>query len=537
MVKSFIKQIRNTLRIFSKADQKKKAEASDKNPARISADSDAVAAAPSEPSPPAKQVRPDVAETEPASPPKKRRRRRKKKKSTDKAPVPQTADLIAAHKEWDVSQFDVPPAEGKTRFHDLDLPGEILHAVADLGFQYCSPIQSEVLPGTLAGKDASGQAQTGTGKTAAFLITAFSHIIRNPIVKDQQPGTPRVLILAPTRELVIQIAEEARLLIKYYPAEVVTVFGGMDYQKQRRQLTEGHVDIVVGTPGRLIDFCQHDDLRLGKIEILIIDEADRLVDMGFMPQVRRIVRYTSHKDRRQTLFFSATMTGEVERLSSQWTNDPLMVEIEPEQVEVSSVEQIIYLITGREKNALLYNIITRQDLKRVIVFCNRRAETQRLGDLLARYGVSCAIISGDVPQKKRLRTLENFRAGNVRVLIATDVAGRGIHVEGISHVINYTIPHEPENYVHRIGRTGRAGATGTSISFACEEDSFYIPAIEEFLGHELHCSQPDEEWLRLPKPEPRKSAPRKQNSDRRRRRPSRPPGKPPEAQIRLGLRS
>ncbi|AQV01258.1 DEAD/DEAH box helicase [Desulfococcus multivorans] len=455
----------------------------------------------------------------------KRRRPRKKGKAKPEPAVDDEKAAPARHDGWDLSSFEVPVAEGKTRFHDLDLPGEILHAVADLGFQYCSPIQAEILPATLMGKDASGQAQTGTGKTAAFLITMLATFIRNPIQGKRALGTPRALVLAPTRELVIQIAEEARLLSKYYPCNIVSVFGGMDYQKQRRELTEHVVDIIVATPGRLIDYCQYEDVQLNKLEILVIDEADRMLDMGFMPQVRRIVRKTPYKEKRQTLLFSATMTGEVERLSSEWTREPLIVEVEPEQVEVASVEQLVYLVTTRQKPALLYNIIQRQNLKRVIIFCNRRDETHRVADFLNRYDINCAVISGEVPQKRRLATLEKFRSGHIRVLVATDVAGRGLHIDGISHVINFAMPHEPENYVHRIGRTGRAGATGTSVSFACEDDSFYIPDIETFIGHELHCTQPDDAWLKLPDPAPGKGNPerRSQGPKRRsRRRTSRP---------------
>jgi ATP-dependent RNA helicase RhlB len=413
---------------------------------------------------------------------------------------------------WDISQFQVPPAEGKVRFHDLDLPDEIMHAVFDLGFQYCTPIQAEIMPSALAGRDASGQAQTGTGKTAAFLISNITNLIRNPIVGKRRSGSPRVLIIVPTRELVLQVTEEARTLSKYHPIGIVSIFGGMDYQKQKRRITERTVDMIVATPGRLLDFYEHGDLRLDKVESLVIDEADRMLDMGFIPQVRRIVRGTPPNHKRQTLLFSATLTSEVARLSSQWTTDPVIVEIEPEQVEVDTVDQIVYLVTTSEKIALVYNIITRQNLNRVIIFCNRKDETRRLADVMSQYRINCAALSGDVPQKKRIETLENFRAGNIRVLIATDVAGRGLHVEGISHVINYTLPNNPENYVHRIGRTGRAGATGTSVSFACEEDSFQIPAIEKFIGHGLHCTQPDKDWLTLPPPvkqyKPKKRKPR-----------------------------
>ena len=258
--------------------------------------------------------------------------------------------------------------------------------------------------------------------------------------------------------------------------------------------------------------------------MLIIDEADRMLDMGFIPDVRQIVYSTPHKDKRQTLFFSATLTPDVTRLCASWTRDPVSVEIEPEQVAVDTVEQIVYIVTTDEKFALTYNIIDRKDLKRVLIFCNRRDETRRLAEMLDRYRINCAVLSGEIPQKKRIRTLDDFKAGKIRVLVATDVAGRGIHIEDMDYVINFTLPRDPEDYVHRIGRTGRAGAIGTSISFACEEDSFYLPPIEAFIGRPLHCIPPEDQWLELPPAPPRrkkKPAPNKgrPNQGNRRRRP------------------
>ncbi len=401
---------------------------------------------------------------------------------------------------WDVSQFNVPPTEGKTRFQDFDLPAPLLHAIWDLGFEYCTPIQAEILPSTLSGKDASGRAQTGTGKTAAFLITVITRMLYNAIQGKRKPGTPRILILAPTRELALQISEEARQLSKYCALKIVSVFGGMDYEKQRKQLAAGPVDIIVATPGRLLDFHRRQDINLKKIEVLIIDEADRMLDMGFIPDVRKIIHSTPAKDKRQTLLFSATLTGEITRLASQWTLNSISVEIEPEQVAVETVEQVVYIVTTKEKFALLFNIIERQNLNQVLVFCNRRDEVRRLAEMLTRHGINCSVLSGDVPQKKRIRRLEEFKAGKIRVLVATDVAGRGIHIEGMDHVINFTLPNEPEHYVHRIGRTGRAGAAGTSVSFADEKDAFQIPAIEEFTDRKLSCIQPKEDWLTMPKP-------------------------------------
>jgi ATP-dependent RNA helicase RhlB len=436
-----------------------------------------------------------------ARPPRKRSRRRKPNpKEVDSQIHGGAAAKRLETPAWDPAQFDVPLADGKMRFQDLDLPPEVMHAIADLNFQYCTPIQAEIMPSALAGKDATGRAQTGTGKTAAFLITIFDRFLRQPLEEKRRPGTPRVLILAPTRELVLQIADEARALGVYCQATVVTIFGGMDYEKQRRQLTSGTVDMIVATPGRLLDFHRHKDLDLSQVEILVIDEADRMLDMGFIPDVRRIVYCTPPKAKRQTMLFSATLTPEVTRLTSSWTKDPVIIEIEPEQVEVDSVDQVTYIVTNEDKFALLYNLITRQNLQRVMVFCNRKDETRRLTDRLVRYGLNCAIISGDIPQKKRIRTLDDFKAGRIRILVATDVAGRGIHVEDISHVVNYTLPQDPEDYVHRIGRTGRAGATGISVSFASEDDSFQLPGIEKFIGHPLSCIHPPDTWLEMPKP-------------------------------------
>lgn len=404
---------------------------------------------------------------------------------------------------WSRDEFQVPEVSGKTRFHDLDMPDSVLRAIADIGFQYCTPIQAEILPETLSGRDAFGRAQTGTGKTAAFLITIFSRLLKTPLSGKRASGVPRALILAPTRELVMQIADEAQLLSKYTDITIVSVFGGMDYEKQRRQLLTGHVDVVVATPGRLLDFRRRKDLDLGKVEVLVLDEADRMLDMGFIPDVRQIVYSTPHKEKRQTLFFSATLTPDVTRLSASWTRNPISVEIEPEQVAVDTVSQMVYIVTTDEKFALTYNIITRQNLQQVLIFCNRRDETRRLSELLDRYQIDCAVLSGEVPQKKRIQTLDQFKTGKIRVLVATDVAGRGIHIEGMDYVINFTLPHDPEDYVHRIGRTGRAGAAGTSISFACEDDSFYIPAIEAFIGKPLSCTLPEEAWLELPPPPPK----------------------------------
>jgi ATP-dependent RNA helicase RhlB len=401
---------------------------------------------------------------------------------------------------WDPSKFVVPAEEGKTRFHDLGLPEEIMHAIQDLGFRYCTPVQAAVLPHALDGRDVAGQAQTGTGKTAAFLIAIFTRFLRNPPAR-RRPGSPRALIIAPTRELVLQIEKDARALSPYLELSVVPVFGGMEFEKQRKVLAGKDVDVIVATPGRLLDFQRRKFLNLGMVEIMVIDEADRMLDMGFIPDVRRIIESTPPKDRRQTMLFSATLTPDVRRLASQWTRNAVVVEIQPEQVTVDTVDQRVYITTTDEKFTLLYNMIVSQDLERVLVFCNRRDVSQRLADRLTSHEISCGLLSGDIDQEKRIKTLESFRTGKFRVLVATDVAARGLHIEGISAVVNYNLPLNAEDYVHRIGRTGRAGATGTSVSFACEEDAVQLPVIEAFIGRKLTAVYPDDGWLRpLPAP-------------------------------------
>jgi ATP-dependent RNA helicase RhlB len=430
---------------------------------------------------------------------------------------------------WSVKEFVVPPAEGRIRFHDLNLPDEVMRAIADLKFQYCTPIQAALIPATLQGKDATGQAQTGTGKTAAFLITIFTTFLRSPIdPADRKPGVPRALVLAPTRELVLQIEKDAHLLSRHFRCTTLALFGGMDYQKQKHRLASRRTDLVVATPGRLLDFMNQRLVDLRKVEILVIDEADRMLDMGFIPDVRRIVHSTPKKGDRQTMFFSATLTGDVNRLASSWTHDPVVVVIDPERIAVDSVRQHVYITTMSEKFALMYNIITRQNLDRVIVFTNRKDEAHRVAHKLKAYGVSSGLLSGNVTQHQRIRTLEEFRSGKFRVLVATDVAARGLHIEGVSHVINYNLPLDPEDFVHRVGRTGRAGLTGDGISFADEEDGLQIPAIENFIRRKLETMYPPEDLLKplpaiaipdLPKEQPPRDHRHQHRRHRGRRRP------------------
>ncbi|MEI6634722.1 MAG: DEAD/DEAH box helicase [Chlamydiota bacterium] len=420
---------------------------------------------------------------------------------------------------------EVPPAEGKTRFTDLDIAKEVLGGVQDLQFEYCTPIQQQCLPQALAGRDVTGRAQTGTGKTAAFLASALTYMLRHP-KENRTPGSCRVLVLAPTRELAIQIYKDAEVLGKYCGVNNLVVFGGMGYHEQRDAL-ERPIDILVGTPGRIIDYTRSGHMRLGEAEILVIDEADRMLDMGFIPDVRRIVGKLPPAGERQTMLFSATLTPEIVRLVDKWLVDPVMIESEPEQLVTDLIYQKFFAVAAEEKLALLLWLLKHDNASRVLVFCNRRDACQRLARQLGRYRIEGGLLSGDVPQEKRLKILERFRAGATPVIVATDVAARGIHVDSVSHVVNYDMPYESDDYVHRIGRTGRAGETGKSIGFVCEYGAHMIPALEKLLGHPIACEYPTEEMVTLP-PMPAQCAPETP------REPAEQPGTPGTVQLGTG---
>ncbi|HMU90053.1 MAG TPA: DEAD/DEAH box helicase [Pseudomonadales bacterium] len=390
----------------------------------------------------------------------------------------------------------------KTRFSEFELiPPQLLRAIDEAGFEYCTPIQAQSLVHTLHGLDVAGQAQTGTGKTAAFLITIFAGLLNHPLDGERYSGEPRALVLAPTRELALQIAKDAEQLGRYLGLRTAALVGGMDYQRQRAALQQGLIDLVVATPGRLIDFIENREIFLDQIEILVLDEADRMLDMGFLPQIRRVIRQTPRKEHRQTLLFSATLNADIMQLAEQWMVDARWIEAVRSPQNAGAVKQEIYLLADHQKSTVLINLLHRFAGQRVIVFANRRDRTRHLEEKLARHGLKVGMLSGDVPQVKRLKTLEAFRAGKLDVMVATDVAGRGIHIDDIALVINYDLPEEAEDYVHRVGRTGRAGATGHSISFASEHDAFELPKIEQLLGLKIDAHQPEEALLQPVRPQ------------------------------------
>ncbi|MEG0828472.1 MAG: ATP-dependent RNA helicase RhlB, partial [Acinetobacter sp.] len=376
-------------------------------------------------------------------------------------------------------------------FETLNLHPKLKQAIDALGFKEMTPIQEKVLKFTLAGHDAIGRAQTGTGKTAAFLVSVINDLLNNPIKEQRFRGEARALILAPTRELALQIENDVKDLTKFTDLHFVTLLGGVDFDKQKTQLNKQFVDIIVATPGRLIDFVEQKEVWLDQIEFLVIDEADRLLDMGFIPSVKRIVRYSPRKEQRQTLMFSATFSYDVLNLAQQWLFEPVTVEIEPEKKTNADVEQRVYMVAKTDKYKLLQEILRDEPIEKVMIFANRRDQVRKLYDHLKRDGYKVVMLSGEIAQDKRTKMLDQFKNGQHNIMIATDVAGRGIHVDGVSHVINFTLPEQSDDYVHRIGRTGRAGASGVSISFLSEDDAFYLPEIEKAIGQKLPLTRLD----------------------------------------------
>ncbi len=379
-----------------------------------------------------------------------------------------------------------------THFEDLPLSPSTLKAINALNFAKLTPIQAQILPHTLANQDAIGQAQTGTGKTATFLITIIEALLKKPFAKDEKRylGEPRALVLAPTRELAQQILADCRELTRFSELYNLCITGGADFDKQADQINKRPLDILIGTPGRIIDWVNKGVLFLDRVEVFVLDEADRMLDMGFIPDIKRIVRHMPANTDRQSLLFSATFNQDVMNLAYRWLYHPAFVEIAPESKTNTAIEQKFYLLTEREKMTALRQILSDKAVKKAIVFANRKDQVKRLYDNLRRHH-EVTMLSGDVAQQKRERYLQRFKDGQVNILVATDVAGRGIHVDDVTHVINFTLPDMPDDYVHRIGRTGRAGHTGVSISFVSENDAFNLPALESHINQKFKLSQFD----------------------------------------------
>jgi ATP-dependent RNA helicase RhlB len=369
-------------------------------------------------------------------------------------------------------------------YQSLALAPSLMQGINDAGFVYCTPIQAMTLPHALQGKDIAGQAQTGTGKTAAFLVSLFQTLLTKPV-----PGAPtrhpvRALIVAPTRELAVQIHKDAELIGRHTGLKLGVVYGGVDYEKQRKHLEDG-VDVLIGTPGRLIDYFKQHVYDLKHAQVLVLDEADRMFDLGFIADIRYLMRRLPPPQERQSMLFSATLSQRVLELAYEHMNEPVQIEIEPDKVTIDRVRQCIYFPSNTEKLPLLVGLLRQFEAHRTMVFVNTRRACERLEAWLRANGINAQALSGDVPQNKRLRFLREFHEGKLAVLIATDVASRGLHIPDVSHVFNYDLPQDCADYVHRIGRTARAGADGDAISFGCEEYAIALPDIEKYIGHKI----------------------------------------------------
>jgi ATP-dependent RNA helicase RhlB len=369
-------------------------------------------------------------------------------------------------------------------FESLGLAPPVLQGTRDAGFTHCTPIQAQTLPIALSGRDVAGQAQTGTGKTAAFLVALYQTLLTHPAPAGRSPTSVRALIVAPTRELAVQIHHDAETLGRHTGLVHAVVYGGIDYEKQRRQLSEG-IDVLIGTPGRLIDYYKQHIFDLKHAQVLVLDEADRMFDLGFIADIRYILRRLPQPQRRQSMLFSATLSYRVLELAYEHMNNPELVRIEPDKMTVDRVRQIMYYPAMEEKVPLLVGLLRQSEARRTMIFVNTKRMAERLESTLKANGFHAQALSGDVPQAKRLRFLRDFHNGDLAVLIATDVASRGLHIPDVSHVFNFDLPQDAADYVHRIGRTARAGAEGDAISFACEEFAVSLPDIEGYIGHKI----------------------------------------------------
>ncbi|WP_343849197.1 DEAD/DEAH box helicase [Rhodanobacter soli] len=386
-----------------------------------------------------------------------------------------------------------------TFFTNFDLHPLLQQGLDDSGFTRCTPIQEMSLPLALAGRDVAGQAQTGTGKTCAFLVALMNRLLTTPAVAERKDSDPRALVIAPTRELAIQIEKDAKAIGRHTGLRSALIYGGVDYDKQRQQLKDG-CDIIIATPGRLLDYHKQGVFSLNSVEVMVIDEADRMFDLGFIKDVRFIFRKLPPREQRQVLLFSATLSHRVLELAYEHMHEAEKLVVESDNVTADHVHQLVYFPAKEEKMPLLLNLLDRCKPSRSIIFVNTKAAAERITERVKRHGCRVGAISGDVPQLKRQKLLQRFKDGQLDILVATDVAARGLHIPAVSHVFNYDLPHEAEDYVHRIGRTARLGAEGDAISFACDLYAMSLPDIETYIGQSIPVAQMDPELLVMPKP-------------------------------------
>lgn len=415
----------------------------------------------------------------------------------------------------------------ETRFCNLELSDSIIKGLKEAGFDHCTPIQDRALPLALRDKDVAGQAQTGTGKTATFLLATFQRLIND---ESEKIKNPRALILAPTRELAIQIHKDALALSKYLNLKFALIYGGTDYQKQLDKI-KGNVDIIIGTPGRIIDFYRQGAFTLDNIQVSVMDEADRMFDLGFIKDIRYLLRRMPPPEKRLNLLFSATLSYKVTELAYEHMNNPVMVKIETEEVTSKSINQFAFCPANEQKIPLLLGLLKTHTPVRSIVFVNTKRCAELLDDYLKANGYKAAMLSGDVPQEKRQRLLNDFQEDRVNLLIATDVAARGLHIPDVSHVFNYDLPQDVEDYVHRIGRTARFGASGEAISFICEEYAYSMPDIEDYIGEKVPVRPIEAELLVEDVIKPERKEPRERVQPHGKRPPPRgdkPPRRPRE---------
>ncbi len=369
----------------------------------------------------------------------------------------------------------------ETRFCNLELSDSILLGLNDAKFNHCTPIQDQALPLLLRSKDIAGQAQTGTGKTATFLLATFQHLLND---ESEAIKNPRALILAPTRELAIQIHKDALLLSKHLNLKFALIYGGTDYQKQL-DILKTNIDIIIGTPGRIIDFYKQNAFTLNHIQVTVMDEADRMFDLGFIKDIRYLLHRMPAPEQRLNMLFSATLSYKVTELAYEYMNNPILIRIESEEVTSKAIQQSAYCPANEQKIPLLIGLLNHHQPQRSIIFVNTKRCAELLDDTLNANGYKTAALSGDVPQDKRQRLLADFQDNKITLLIATDVAARGLHIADVSHVINYDLPQDVEDYVHRIGRTARFGASGIAISFICEHYAYSMPDIETYIGQKI----------------------------------------------------